>query len=385
MTMMLYSGIFFLFVCILNDFLVFATVRNKLCSRNTESSTPGSETDLDVEREKEKVLNLLKDEINEYNLVLYDLTKYYGSFLAVNRLNLTVGKSECFGLLGINGAGKTSVFKMLTGDEVITSGDAVVRGFSVRDQLLNVQKLTGYCPQFDALLPDLTGRETLKIFSLIRGISSSEIVEITNKLSVELGFKQHLDKKVSAMSGGNKRKLSTALALIGDPQLIFLDEPTAGMDPGAKRQLWNIINKTRNSGRSVIMTSHSMEECEALCTKIAIMDKGLFKCLGSTQHLKNKFSKGFILTIKAGDDDPDYIKDINCRIKQMFPSTIVKEKYLDILTFHITENLKWSDVFSFLSELKNEVGIEYYSLTQTSLEQVFLFFTKAGQLKENGN
>lgn len=151
------------------------------------------------------------------------------------------------------------------------------------------------------------------------------------------------------------------------------------MDPGAKRQLWNIINRTRNSGRSVVMTSHSMEECEALCTKLAIMVNGEFKCLGSTQHLKNKFSKGFILTVKAGREDPA----ITARVLETFPSAVLKEKYLDISTFHITaSNLKWSEIFSAMAQMKQELEIADYALTQTSLENVFLFFTKSGLYQE---
>lgn len=127
------------------------------------------------------------------------------------------------------------------------------------------------------------------------------------------------------------------------------------------------------------MTSHSMEECEALCTKLAIMVNGEFKCLGSTQHLKSKFSKGFILTVKAGCEDDEILEAVRARVQQTFPSAELKEKYMDISTFHITANdLKWSQVFAAMAEMKAEVGLADYALTQTSLENVFLFFTKSG-------
>lgn len=191
---------------------------------------------------------------------------------------------------------------MLTGDENISSGDAWVDGFSIRNELNEVHQRIGYCPQFDALIDDLTGRETLKIFALIRGVPRKNINALAVQLADDLNFTKHLDKKTKEYSGGNKRKLSTALTLIGDPSVIYLDEPTSGMDVGARRQLWNMVIKTRNSGKSVVLTSHSMEECEVLCNRLAIMVNGEFKCLGSVQHLKNKFSKGFFLTIKAGHD-----------------------------------------------------------------------------------
>jgi ATP-binding cassette, subfamily A (ABC1), member 3 len=212
-------------------------------------------------------------------------------------------RGECFGLLGVNGAGKTSTFKMLTGDESISSGDAWVDGISISSDLNKVHQRIGYCPQFDALLDELTGRELLKIFALLRGVPRSKINKVAVQLADDLNFTKHLDKTTREYSGGNKRKLSTALTLLGDPSVIYLDEPSSGVDPGARRQLWNMIIKVRNSGKSVVLTSHSMEECEVLCTKLAIMVNGEFKCLGSVQHLKNKFSKGFLLSIKAGWDD----------------------------------------------------------------------------------
>lgn len=385
MLMMFLGGLFFLTICLMKDHMLFEWFIYRFLKFSKKLPASGQETDDDVKKEVNRIKDMSEADIDGGNLVLKGLTKYYGNHLAVNQLHLAVGGAECFGLLGINGAGKTTTFKMMTGDELISSGDAYIQGYSMKNQMHKVHQLIGYCPQFDALLMDLTGRETLKIFSLLRGIPRDEIHEITNKLSLELGFHKHLDKKIDAFSGGNKRKLSTALALIGDPSLIFLDEPTTGMDPGAKRQLWNIVNKTRNSGRSVVMTSHSMEECEALCTKLAIMVNGEFKCLGSTQHLKNKFSKGFILTIKAGRDDDEVTDEIKNRVQQMFPSADMKEKYLDILTFHITDNLKWSEMFAMLAQMKNELGLADYALSQTSLEQVFLFFTKTGMYQRDGS
>lgn len=289
--MMVLGGFLFLGICLMKDYMLFEWVFYKFRSLTQKLPPLHEGADFDVSEEAARIENMTAAEIKAGNLVLKGLTKFYGNHLAVNQLHLAVGASECFGLLGINGAGKTSTFKMMTGDELISAGDAFIQGFSMKNQMQKVHQLIGYCPQFDALLDDLSGRETLKIFALLRGIPKSEMADITNKLAIDLGFQKHLDKNIKAFSGGNKRKLSTALALIGDPSLVFLDEPTTGesnvfagnlpiitiylfvlgMDPGAKRQLWNIINKTRNSGRSIVLTSHSMEECEALCTKLAIM------------------------------------------------------------------------------------------------------------------
>lgn len=206
--------------------------------------------------------------------------------------------SECFGLLGLNGAGKTSTFKMLTGDEIITSGTAYVCGVSLKHNMNTVNKMIGYCPQYDALFDELTGRQTLEIYCLLRGIPRHKIHSTSIALAKNFNFLQHIDKKVNEYSGGNKRKLSTAIGVVGNPIVVYLDEPTTGMDPSAKRHLWNMICKIRDSGASIVLTSHSMDECEALCTRLAIIVNGEFKCIGSVQHLKNKFSKGFTLMIK---------------------------------------------------------------------------------------
>jgi ATP-binding cassette subfamily A (ABC1) protein 3 len=373
------SGVIFLTFCLLTDHHVFEWIYYKFLNRPRMLPLLDSNIDSDVDAEIQRVKEMTSEDIKESNLVLHGLTKYYGKNLAVNQLYLEVGRRECFGLLGINGAGKTSTFKMMTGDELISAGDAYIRGYSMKNQMNKVHQLIGYTPQFDAVIPELTGEETLKIFSLIRGIPRHEINENINRMASELGFKQHLKKPVSAFSGGNKRKLSTCLALLGYPQLIFLDEPTTGIDPQAKRKLWDVLNKTRNAGRALVITSHSMDECEALCTKIGIMVNGQFKCLGSQQHLKNKYSKGFVLSVKMQRDDPDLKIQVENRVITAFPSAQLKEKFLDVLTFHITNtNLKWSEIFGSCARIEKDVDISDYSVTQMSLEQVFLLFSKSG-------
>uniref|UniRef100_A0A6E8W4G1 ABC transporter domain-containing protein n=1 Tax=Anopheles coluzzii TaxID=1518534 RepID=A0A6E8W4G1_ANOCL len=363
--------------------------------RSSGAITPaGSEDptqDDDVLEEKRRVKSLSDGELANKNLVVSDLTKYYGKFLAVNQLSVSVEGSECFGLLGVNGAGKTSTFKMLTGDENISAGEAWVKGISLKSNLNQVHKVIGYCPQFDALLEDLTGRETMKIFALLRGIPQQEIALETVRLAEELNFMKHIDKRVKEYSGGNKRKLSTALALLANPAVVYLDEPTTGMDPGAKRHLWNVIINVKKAGKSIVLTSHSMEECEALCTRLAIMVNGEFKCIGSTQHLKNKFSKGYFLTIKlnrTGDGSTANAEPVRQFVAQNFAQAALgliplftrfncREEYHDSLTYHITQSeLKWSSMFGLMEEAKRTLDIEDYALGQTSLEQVFLFFTK---------
>nr|XP_015195605.1 PREDICTED: ATP-binding cassette sub-family A member 2-like [Lepisosteus oculatus] len=179
-----------------------------------------------------------------------------GRILAVDRLCLGVQPGECFGLLGVNGAGKTTTFKMLTGDETTTGGEAFIGGRSILRDLLRVQQSLGYCPQFDALFEDLTAREHLELYTRLRGIPWKDEERVVQWALEKLELAKYADKPAGTYSGGNKRKLSTAIALIGYPSLIFLDEPTTGMDPKARRFLWNLILDIIKTGRSVVLTSH---------------------------------------------------------------------------------------------------------------------------------
>ncbi|XP_066151375.1 phospholipid-transporting ATPase ABCA3-like isoform X1 [Euwallacea fornicatus] len=341
--------------------------------------------DSDVLAEKHNIWNTPENELNrDYSMYTKDLTKYYKNFLAVNGISLGVRRYECFGLLGINGAGKTTTFKMLTGDIKISYGDAWVNGNSIKSSSKEVQRYIGYCPQFDALLDDLTARETLTMFCLLRGIPRSFCDMIALKLATDFDYRRHLDKKVRELSGGNKRKLSTSVALIGDPPVVYLDEPSTGMDPATKRFLWNVLCHVRDSGKTIILTTHSMEECEALCTRIAIMVNGNFKCLGSTQHLKSKFAEGYTLIVKVKktteifSDASSASEQIEQFIRDKFPSAVLREKHEELLTYYITDkSVPWSKMFGILERAKKgELSIEDYSLGQSSLEQVFLTFTK---------
>lgn len=190
---------------------------------------------------------------------------------------------------------------MLTGDLRCSAGQAWVCGIPLRTQMSAVHRIIGYCPQFDALIDEMTCREVLHMFGRLRGLrpGAQHLDSIVVQLATDLNFVRHLDKTVSACSGGNRRKLSTAVALIGRPVLVYLDEPTTGMDPGAKRHLWDVVQRQRRAGTAIVLTSHSMDECEALCTRLAIMVNGEFRCLGSVQHLKSKYAQGFVLMVRV--------------------------------------------------------------------------------------
>ncbi|XP_064227202.1 retinal-specific phospholipid-transporting ATPase ABCA4 isoform X1 [Aotus nancymaae] len=313
-------------------------------------------------------------------LRLHELTKIYPgtSSPAVDRLCIGVRAGECFGLLGVNGAGKTTTFKMLTGDTTVTSGDATVAGKSILTNISEVHQNMGYCPQFDAIDELLTGREHLYFYARLRGIPAEEIEKVANWSIKSLGLTVYADCLAGMYSGGNKRKLSTAIALIGCPPLVLLDEPTTGMDPQARRMLWNVIVSIIREGRAVVLTSHSMEECEALCTRLAIMVKGAFRCMGTIQHLKSKFGDGYIVTMKIKSPKDDLLPDLN-PVEQFFqgnfPGSVQRERHYNMLQFQVSSS-SLARIFQLLLSHKDSLLIEEYSVTQTTLDQVFVNFAK---------
>ncbi|PNJ09777.1 ABCA2 isoform 15 [Pongo abelii] len=340
-------------------------------------STKPVEDDVDVASERQRVL---RGDADNDMVKIENLTKVYksrkiGRILAVDRLCLGVRPGECFGLLGVNGAGKTSTFKMLTGDESTTGGEAFVNGHSVLKELLQVQQSLGYCPQCDALFDELTAREHLQLYTRLRGISWKDEARVVKWALEKLELTKYADKPAGTYSGGNKRKLSTAIALIGYPAFIFLDEPTTGMDPKARRFLWNLILDLIKTGRSVVLTSHSMEECEALCTRLAIMVNGRLRCLGSIQHLKNRFGDGYMITVRTKSSQS--VKDVVRFFNRNFPEAMLKERHHTKVQYQLkSEHISLAQVFSKMEQVSGVLGIEDYSVSQTTLDNVFVNFAK---------
>nr|XP_054748655.1 phospholipid-transporting ATPase ABCA3-like [Lytechinus pictus] len=264
---------------------------------------------------------------------------------------------------------------MLTGDVRMSAGTAYMGGCDIQTQRRKVQQRIGYCPQFDALVELLTGREVLMLFARLRGIPSSQLMSIVDHTIDHLNLNKWQDKLCGTYSGGNKRKLSTAVALVGNPPIVLLDEPTSGMDPKARRYLWDSLTSIMEGGRSIILTSHSMEECEALCTRLAIMVNGQFKCLGSTQHLKSRFGTGYTLIIKTST--PALIETTKAFIAQGFQGAVLLEQHQQMVHYQVDNgNTNWAFIFGLLEENKERLGIVDYSVSQTTLEQVFINFAK---------
>ncbi|XP_077983290.1 phospholipid-transporting ATPase ABCA3-like [Glandiceps talaboti] len=382
------EGVFWMTLTILMEVNFFIPARSP---KHLGTFIPAENEDEDVKKERQKVNSITDPASTDAAVVLTNLTKVYSSTLdnirrkvkdpSVNHLCLSIPKGECFGLLGINGAGKTTTFRMMTGDLGLTAGTAHMGGYSIQSEKREVQQRIGYCPQFDALIDKLTGREVLRMYARLRGIQPHMVEAVVNSCISHLNLGKWADKLCGDYSGGNKRKLSTATAMVGNPPMIFLDEPTAGMDPRARRFLWNAITRLMKGGRCIVLTSHSMEECEALCTRLAIMVNGQFKCLGSTQHLKSKFGSGYTLMVKVEQTvGTQPIKDF---VTQAFPVSKLLEEHMGMLHYQIDDNtLTWSYIFGQIEGNKEQLQLIDYSVSQTSLDQVFVNFAK-GQHSED--
>lgn len=221
---------------------------------------------------------------------------------AVRGTSLALRHGEVFGLLGVNGAGKTTTFKILAADIIPTAGTLWVGGANLQtDAGVNTaRQRIGYCPQENGQLDILTVREHLEIFGTIKGIDKKNIKQAAQDKIAAMDLLDHHWKRAMNMSGGNRRKLMVAMAMMREPPLIFLDEPSAGMDPMARRFMWAVIQdiSSTRAKSTVVLTTHSMEECEALCTRTCIMVNGVFRCLGTQQHIKSKYGQGYSVSTK---------------------------------------------------------------------------------------
>ena len=326
-TMMIVCAFVYMLLLILIEADIF-----QCCSKFSCKPVPEPQHDLDLdddvvaehERLSKQTLSKCVEERDENNAPLLDpenleknpnqmdcvrvfnfrkaYTTAFGTpFLAVERISFGLDFGECFALLGVNGAGKSTTFKSLTRDIIPTEGDISIAGHNIMQEFAEARKLIGYCPQHDAIFPLLTVEEHLWFYSKIKGIPVDKREDVVEHAIQHLNLQDHRTKPAGTLSGGNKRKLSVGMAIVGNPPIILLDEPSAGMDPEARRFMWSVVEKIsqRDKKSAVILTTHSMEEAEALSTKMGIMVRGgIFRCFGSSQHIKNKFATGYELEIK---------------------------------------------------------------------------------------
>ncbi|KAG4043450.1 hypothetical protein JG687_00016856 [Phytophthora cactorum] len=302
--------------------LVFVLENRSVKWKQTATKTEHSAVTMETEEEEDDDVQWERHRVEQQEPGPNDLVfirnlrqQYAGkprAKVALKDLCLSIQSGECFGYLGINGAGKSTTMAVLTGQLAPTHGFVTLSGFDLSTSSASARKTMGYCPQFDALHDLLTVQEQLQLYARIKGIPEAFVDAAVDEQIQELGLSKYRQKLTQGLSGGNKRKVSTAIALLGRPRVVFLDEPSTGVDPSSRRKMWDVIARVSSSDACVVLTTHSMEECEALCSRVGILVSGRLKCLGSVEHLKQKFGRGYTveITLRATDTETEELKSV---------------------------------------------------------------------------
>jgi ABC-2 type transport system ATP-binding protein len=227
--------------------------------------------------------------MNEMAITIKNLTKKFEDTTAVDSINLAIKKGELFGLIGPNGAGKTTTINILCGLLKPTSGSAEVAGYSIQKDPERVKEIIGVCPQDTAVYPFLTGRENIELFGRLHSMSKEQLKQTVEGLLEKLSLTQDAKKRLGKYSGGMKRRINLAMALVHNPEIAFLDEPTVAMDPQSRHAVWEFIKELKQQRKTVILTTHYMEEAEFLCDRVGIIDHGRIIVLDSPKELMEKY------------------------------------------------------------------------------------------------
>uniref|UniRef100_A0A672M103 ATP binding cassette subfamily A member 5 n=1 Tax=Sinocyclocheilus grahami TaxID=75366 RepID=A0A672M103_SINGR len=355
--------------------------------RNPEENVSEDE---DVQVEKARVKEVLTCQCCEEKpvVVVSNLRKQYKGKMegfslskrrkvATKNVSFCVRKGEVLGLLGPNGAGKSTIMHMLSGDTEPTAGQV----------LENPLEHVGCCPQVNPLWPRITLQEHLEIYAAIKGLRQRDIPNIIKRVVNALELKDHLYKQAKNLSAGLKRKLCFALSMLGNPQIVLLDEPSTGMDPKSKQRMWRAIRAAfKNKQRGALLTTHYMEEAEAVCDRVAIMVSGQLRCIGSIQHLKGKFGRGYSLEINLREEltGLQQVALLHKEILKIFPHAARQDSFATLMVYKIPmEDVKsLAKSFAQLESAKQNFNFEEYNFSQSTLEQVFMEFAKEQENEE---
>eukprot|EP00919_Chromeraceae_sp_WS-2016_P038260 GHVR01091348.1.p1 GENE.GHVR01091348.1~~GHVR01091348.1.p1 ORF type:complete len:1651 (+),score=360.83 GHVR01091348.1:1813-6765(+) len=305
--------VYLIIACVSEIFFNYTSTKLPSCMNKHKKNLPlDTIEDQDVITERNRCIDMSSEESEQQAIRVQKVGKTYGSCtgtskLAVESVSFSVAKGEVVALLGVNGAGKTSTMKVLCGEEPANSGSVEINNMNITTHSSEFRRSVGYCPQFDAQLELLTVYEHVKFFALVKGIPFSNVSRIVDSKIIDCGLLKYKDKRAGTLSGGNRRKLSVAVATVGDPAIVFMDEPSCGMDPFTRRFMWAVIHNISRSGgdveggsrSSVLVTTHSMEEAEALASRIMIMVGGRIRCIGPAQHIKDVYATGVSLTVSC--------------------------------------------------------------------------------------
>ena len=349
------------------------------------------------------------DNIASFAVVFRDLHQEFNiggakPLVAVKNLSLALQYGEVFGLLGPNGAGKSTTISILSGTLTPTSGAVYVAGENILQNISNVYRLVGVCPQFDIVWSELSVEEHLFFQARQRGVPASNVYAEVQRVAIQIGLDGDSFRSAAGqLSGGQRRRLSIGMAIIADPPIIILDEPSSGLDPNTRRELWALINKLRRPDRLILLTTHSMEEAEALCSRLGVISEGYLRCLGSGVHLKSKYGTGYTIDVNCMSPVEEHattsslwepLPDGTHR-QQPLPPRLNQQE--DIDAFMETEiahingsrllaainhtrryliprnsDTQLSNIFSTMERNKARLGIREWGMAETSLEDIFI-------------
>ncbi|OAD61200.1 ATP-binding cassette sub-family A member 13 [Eufriesea mexicana] len=332
-----------------------------------------TEEDDDVLMERMRVEGGMSDDILQTVKLRKEYRSVYGTNVAVQNLSIGVQAGKCFGLLGTNGAGKSTTFRMLTTEVIPTAGRIILKGNEIGSgPLCNGE--VGYCPQSDGLDGFLSPHQCLTIHGEVCGLSN--VPKAVESVLKRLDLLKYAHKRVSNLSGGNKRKLCTALSVMAPVPVVLMDEPTSGMDPATKDLVAKTIRRMTKNQSCVILTSHSVAECENLCTRVGILAKAGLRCIGTPQHLKHKFGEGYVAFLRFRQ--PISSTDLKKAIAKCFPQAVVSTRQASAARLLIprSQDMPVSSSFNKLKLLAEELKATDYTLTQSSLDQVLVNFSE---------
>lgn len=347
---------------------------------NSNESVSGAILDEDVYKMYEKVCSDLKQVTQTHPLVLNHVTKVYkGEKIAVDDVTLALEGNQIFGLLGPNGAGKTTLLHIIAGLYSASSGNMILEGLdSKKDRRLFHEKI-GFCPQHDIYWKKLTVAQHLRFFEILRGTKKAEMNANINETLNVVRLTQYANKAPTSISGGERRRLSLAMALSGNSRVMLLDEPTTGLDPKIRRLVWEIISEFRRD-RLCILTTHSLEEAELLCDNLTIMAHGRLKCLGTPSHLKKKFGGHVFVTFENESGRfQDAVQGIRICCPDDTSVTVVSEGVKSLSgRLRFIGNKKQSLVLlRRILDRQTEFAIKNFGILQSSLEDVFMNVIRA--------
>lgn len=295
--------------------------------------------------------------------------------IAIHDLSLSVQHCECFGLLGPNGAGKTTTLRIMEGFIDPSSGAAIIEGLSIPADINQVYSLTGACPQHDLLWDALTGREHLLFYGRIKNLNGLNLKKSVDSTLRSVNLFDVQDYLVSTYSGGMKRRLSVAIALMGDPLVVYLDEPTTGLDPSSRRLLWEVIREARED-KALVLTTHSMEEAEALCDRLGIFVNGRLECIGNPKELTARYGGYLSFSLTTPLHQEATAAGI---IKSMVPGAKLVYSLGGTQKYELPlEQITIDDVFRRMEEVKyrKELEILDWGVSNATLEEVFIKITR---------